>query len=138
MSGLSWTHQGEDIAELDLSDYVAFVYVIEHTETGKRYFGKKRLRKKIKRKPLKGKKRSRIAYLESDWRDYWGSNDLLLAEVEKLGSSAFTREILRFCKTLAESSYYEAKIQFEEDVLLHPDKFYNRWIACRLRSAHLK
>ena len=137
MTGLSWTYQGKRVSKLG-SDFVAFVYVIEHTASGKRYFGKKRLRKKIRRKPLKGKKRSRISYLESDWKDYWGSNEALQIEVREQGPGAFTRKIIRFCKTLSESSYYEAKVQFQEDVLLHPDRFYNQWISVRLRASHLK
>ena len=135
---MTWFYRGIDAEELDFSSYVAFVYCIEHDKTGKRYFGKKRLRKKVSRKPLKGKKRRRISYKESDWKDYWGSNEALQQEVEVQGAKAFTRTILRLCKTLSESSYYEAKIQFENDVLLHPDKYYNEWISCRLRSDHFK
>ena len=35
-------------------------------------------------------------------------------------------------------SYMEAKYQFEEDVLLKPNLYYNGWIMCRARRAHLK
>ena len=135
---MTWLYQGVDVEELDLTEYNSFVYCIEHNETGKKYFGKKRLRRKVRRKPLKGKKRSRISYKESDWRAYWGSNEVLQAEVIKQGPKAFTRTILRFCKTLSESSYYEAKEQFDNDVLFYPDKYYNEWISVRLRSSHFK
>jgi len=133
-----WMFKGRPVCENDLEGKTSFVYLIEHKKTGKSYIGKKRLSRKLKRKPLKGKKRNRISYVESDWRDYFGSNDVLQAEVAEQGPKAFTRTILRLCKSLSESSYYEAKIQFDEDVLLHPDKWYNSWISCRLRSSHFK
>jgi hypothetical protein len=135
---MTWLYKGKKVTEVDLVGYVAFTYVIQHKETGKRYFGKKRLRRKVKRKPLKGKKRVRVSYTESDWQTYYGSNEALQREVEEQGGQAFIRTILRLCKTLSESSYYEAKVQFEHDVLLHPDKFYNEWISCRLRSSHFR
>src|ERR1700761_4593871 len=133
----AWIYRGREVLDSDLEGHVAFVYCITRKSDGKRYYGKKRLLKKTTRKPLKGKKRKRVSYTPSDWRTYWGSNDVLNAEVEELGEGAFTREIIRFCKTLSESSYYEAKVQFEEDVLLYPDKFYNAWIAVKIHGGTL-
>jgi hypothetical protein len=135
---MTWLYNGRPVSDKDTDGFVAFVYVIEHTKTGRKYFGKKRLRKKVSKKPLKGKKRRRISYKESDWKDYWGSNEALQKEVAEQGPKSFTRTILRLCKTLSESSYYEAKIQFVEDVLLQPGKFYNEWISVRLRATHFK
>jgi len=40
------------------------------------------------------------------------------------------------CKTKGECSYYEAKKQFEYDVLLN-DEFYNEFIGCKIHSKHL-
>src|SRR6185369_1854176 len=133
-----WAYLGREPTEEDIGDHVAFVYVITRKSDGKRYFGKKRLQKKVTRKPLKGKKRKRVTYSESDWRDYWGSNDDLRAEIERDGAEGFTREILWFCKTLGESSYLEAKVQFDHDVLLYPEKFWNGWIAVKVSSSHVK
>lgn len=135
---MTWLYRGKKVTEDDLVGSVAFVYVIQHKKTGKRYFGKKRLRRKVKRKPLKGKKRARVSYIESDWQTYYGSNEALQREVQEQGGQAFTRTILRLCKTLSESSYFEAKIQFEHDVLFYPEKYYNRWVVCKLRSDHFK
>jgi Kyanoviridae NAD synthetase len=135
---MTWYYKGKPVTEEDVEGYVAFVYCIENTATGRLYLGKKRLRKKVSRKPLKGKKRRRISYKESDWRVYWGSNEVLQEEVKQLGPDIFTRTILRLCKTLSESSYYETKYQFEQDVLLRPKEFYNEWLAIRIRSSHLK
>ena len=40
-----------------------FIYEITNTINGKKYIGKKQMTRKIKRKPLKGKKRKRIDYI---------------------------------------------------------------------------
>lgn len=133
-----WLYKGKKVKNSDVSGFVAFVYVIENKSNGKKYFGKKRLTKKLSRKPLKGKKRKRVSYIESDWKEYWGSNETLQKEVTEVGESNFTRTILRLCRTLSESSYYEAKIQFEHDVLLNPEKYYNEWIMCKIRTSHLR
>lgn len=135
---MTWLYEGREVTEEDLEGKVAFVYCITHLDSGKRYVGKKRLKKKTTRKPLKGKKRRRITYADSDWRDYWGSNEPLQEAVKTEGPEKFKREILRLCTTLSESSYYETKYQFEWDVLLHPDQFWNEWIMCKIRSAHLR
>lgn len=132
-------YNGKKVTDSDVEGFVAFVYVIENIKTGRKYIGKKRLTKKISRKPLKGKKRKRVSYVESDWKDYWGSNETLLNDIQLAQDKKFfKRKILRLCKTISESSYYEAKIQFVEDVLLHPDKFYNEWIMVKIRSSHLR
>ena len=135
---MTWLYEGREATDADLEGSVAFVYEILHKASGKRYIGKKRLFVKKTRKPLKEKKRKRVSFVESDWRDYWGSSDKLLEDVKKYGEQAFTRTILRLCKTLAESSYYEAKAQFENDALLHPDKYWNDWISVRVRTSHLR
>lgn len=134
----AWTYQGREPTEEDLVDRVAFVYVITRKSDGKRYFGKKRLIKKVTRPPLRGKKRKRVSHVESDWKSYWGSNDDLRNEIERDGAEGFTREILWFCKTLGESSYLEAKVQFDHDVLLYPEKFWNGWITLKVSSSHVK
>jgi hypothetical protein len=57
--------------------------------------------------------------------------------VEESGSDAYKRVILRLCKTKGEMSYFEAKEQFEKDVLLS-DNYYNEFIGCKIHSKHLK
>lgn len=74
---------------------------------------------------------------ESDWRDYHGSNEELLEDVEAYGKENFERVILRLCKTKSEMSYFEAKEQFETDCLLKPDEYYNGWIMVRVRRNQL-
>lgn len=139
----NWLYNNEVITEIDPM-YVGFTYVITNTLDGRRYFGKKKSffsKTSIKTVKLKNgtKKKKKIKSLvPSDWDTYYGSSDELKADVEKLGAHNFQREILRFCTTLSELSYYEIKVQLEYDVLLCPDKFYNKWFSARCRSDHLK
>jgi hypothetical protein len=132
-----WTYNDLPVTDEMIEGKKAFVYIIENLTTGKKYVGKKRLQIKRSKKPLKGKKRRRITYAESDWRTYWGSNDLLNEHVKELGEEKFTRKILRLCTNLAESSYWEAHYQFQYGVLLSDD-WYNSWISVRVTENHLR
>lgn len=119
--------------EENLGEYVGFVYLIENLTNGKKYVGKKLLQF-TRTKTIKGKrKKTKIA---SDWLTYFGSNDTLKADVEMLGPENFKRTILRFCRTKGECSYYEAKYQFQWDVILSED-WYNSWITCKISRSHL-
>lgn len=130
-----WYYE-EKIVESDILDnYVGFVYIITNKQNNRRYIGKKLLRR-TKRKSIKGKIKK--FFIESDWRWYWGSNTELLDNIKETGYSNFYREILRFCKSKAECSYFEAKFQFENNVLLDSEKWYNSWISVRCRSSHLR
>jgi hypothetical protein len=120
-----------------LENYVGFVYRITELDTGKMYIGKKLFWSVRKLPPLKGQKRKRTVRKQSDWREYHGSSEELKRLVEQKGSDAYYREILRLCKTKGECSYYEAKLQFENDVLLRED-YYNEFIGCKIHSKHLK
>lgn len=121
-----WTYNGEA-----REDFFGFVYQITDTKTGKKYIGKKQRNKRIKRKPLKGKKRNRIDHIDSDWKIYTGSCNQLNEDIEKYGKEFFKFEILRFCNSKSELAYYEAKLQFEKDVLLD-EQYYNGIINCRI------
>ena len=138
----NWTYKGEIVTDID-SSYVGFIYVITNMLDGRKYYGKKKstFRKtSIKTVTLKNgtKKKKKIRTdVPSDWIDYYGSSEELKKDVEKLGKENFTREILRYCLSLSELSYYESKIQYATDCLLHPDQYYNCWISSRCRRDHL-
>lgn len=138
----TWTFENNPVETVD-EQYMGFVYLITQISTGKKYIGKKKLWfKKTSQKTVKlkngNKKVKKIRTLvPSDWPDYYGSSAELLKEVEKCGVDDFKREILRFCKTEPECSYYEARYQFEYDVLLKPNEYFNSWIMCRVRRNHL-
>ncbi len=118
-------------------DYQGFVYEITELRTGKKYIGKKNFWKP-KTLPKNSKRKRRIrTRVESDWRSYFGSSGVLNQLVEEQGDQNFKRVILKLCKTKGEMSYYEAKLQFENDVLLN-DEYYNEFIGCKIHAKHLK
>ena len=128
-----WVYEGKEFTSDDIGDYKAFVYLITNVVTGRKYIGKKRFTKVRTKPPLKGKVRKRKVKSESDWQSYYGSNEELKQEVKELGESSFKREILRLCDSLTEASYYEAKEQFDREVLL-TEEYYNSWIQVKVRS----
>ena len=128
-----WLHNGQVVDSEVLENYLGFVYLITNLTNNKKYIGKKLL-KRTKTKIVKGRKKRSL--VESDWKDYYGSNRELAEDVQKLGIHSFKREITRFCTKKGELSYYEAKSQFAEDVLLGSD-WYNGWISVKVQRSHL-
>lgn len=131
---MQWTYRGEPVEELP-QDCEAFVYLITNMQNGRMYIGKKLAKFKKTRPPLKGKKRKRRETIESDWRDYWGSSEHLIADVAELGTDSFTREILHYCATRGAASYLEAKEQFDREVLMS-DNYYNGIINVRVGGSN--
>ena len=132
---MQWTYQGKTVDDLP-EGIEGFVYLITNLTNNRKYIGKKLAKFKVTRPPRKGRKNKRRDTKESDWRDYWGSNDHLIADVEALGSSNFTREILHYCSSKAVLSYLEAKEQFDRRVL-ESDEYYNGIINVRVGSSKL-
>lgn len=116
-----WLYEDKQF-DIDTSnEYYGFVYLITNKIDGKKYIGRKYFtRAAIKQ--VKGKKKK--IRKESNWKEYWGSSSRLLEDIDRLGPENFTKEILRLCKTRGECNYWEAKIQFEHDVLTK-DEYYN-------------
>lgn len=139
---MTWYYQGQEVAVLP-EDCVGFVYVITNLATGRMYIGKKlakfaRTTYKIVKLKNGNKKRKKIRNkIDSDWQQYYGSSEELKQDVELLGAENFHREILYYCKSKSEMSYYEAKYQFDNDVLLNEDKWYNGWISVKVRKFKL-
>ena len=76
-------------------------------------------------KKVHGRKNRKHTVKDSDWKTYYGSCKALTADIELYGKDLFTREVLRICYNRFELTYYEAKYQFDLDVLLKPDQYYN-------------
>ncbi len=139
---MTWTYQGTVIEELP-EECVGYVYIITCIPTGRKYIGKKLAKfSKITYKTIKlkngTKKRKRIkGKIDSDWKEYWGSSPNLQADIEQLGKENFTREILYYCGSKAETSYVEAREQFERRVL-ESDDYYNGIINCRIHGSHIR
>ena len=111
--------------------------MITELDTDKKYIGKKFFWKP-KTLPITKKRKRRVkTRVESDWRKYYGSSKEVQQLLELKGSDNFKRVILRLCKTKGECSYFEAKYQFDNDVLLRDD-FYNEFIGCKIHSKHLE
>jgi hypothetical protein len=131
-----WIYEGNEFTSDMIDDNFGFVYEITDLDNGKKYIGKKWFWNTRKRPPLKGKTRKRIVRIESDWKDYFGSSDEVKSLVEESGRDRFDRKILRLCKTKGECTYFEAKLQFDNDVLLRDD-YYNEFIGCKIHSKHV-
>ena len=131
-----WLYEGQPFTSDMIGDYIGFVYQITNLDNEKKYIGKKWFWSTKKLPPLKGKKRKRTVVKESDWNKYYGSSEEVKLLVEQQGPETFKREILRLCSTKGECTYYEAKYQFDFDVLLRDD-YYNEFIGCKIHSKHL-
>jgi len=136
---MSWQYNSVlyEPTEEELSSLIGFVYCIEEKTTGKKYIGKKGFWRNKILPVTKSRKRRKHTLVESDWRTYHGSSALLKENVLLNGEDIYNRVILRLCKTKGEMSYFEAKEQFDRDVLLKDD-YYNEFIGCKIHSKHLK
>lgn len=137
----NWYYQGLPIQSLP-DDCVGFVYIITNLQTNRKYIGKKlakfaKTTYKMHTQKNGIKKRKRIrTQTESDWRDYYGSSNELLKDIESIGRGWFRREILYFCATKALCSYIEAREQFTRRVLESHD-YYNGQISVRVHGSHI-
>lgn len=109
------------------------IYVITNKTNNKKYIGKKQILSKRKKPPLKGKTRKRIVIVETDWKKYTSSSNNLNSDIQNQGIENFTFQIIRFCESKSEMAYFEAKEQFDREVLLK-DEYYNEIINLRLRK----
>lgn len=139
---MTWTYQGQVVEELP-EDCIGFVYNITNTVTGRQYIGKKLAKfskttyKTVKLKNGTKKKKKIRSKIDSDWQEYYGSSVELSKDIDTLGKDKFTREILYYCKSKSETSYIEAREQFDRKVL-ESDEYYNGHIQVRVHGSHIK
>ena len=137
---MKWKYKGREYKlpeDITPSDLYGFVYCITNRATNKKYIGKKFFWKAKTLPITKTRKRRKKLKVESDWKDYWGSNKHLQEDVNKCGKDMFYREILHLCKTKGECAYMETKEQFDREVLLN-ENYYNGIINCRIGSKSVK
>ena len=138
---MTWLFEGQVIDTLP-DDCIGFVYLITNTVSGRMYVGKKLAKfskttyKVVKQKNGIKKRKKIKSKIDSDWQTYYGSNDELKKDVETLGSDKFIREILHYCNSKAQTSYLEAKEQFDRKVLETTD-YYNGQISVRVHGSHI-
>ena len=128
---MSWLYENENFE--DPQDYWGFVYEIVDTANNRKYIGKKQFYFR-KTRMLKGKKKRIL--VDSDWKTYFGSNLELNEQVKLHGEEKFIRNIIKLCKSKSECTYWEAKFQFQYDVLLS-EEYYNGWISAKVTKNHL-
>jgi hypothetical protein len=106
---------------------VGFIYLIKNRTTGKIYIGKKSLysntNKKLTKKELAeqtgpGRKPTKkLVTKESNWKVYMGSSKELLADIKESGEDVYMRDILHFCYSKKQLTYYEINYQMKYNVL---------------------
>lgn len=139
---MTWYFENTIVEELP-EDCIGYVYIIINMVTGRKYIGKKLAKfskttyKTVKLKNGTKKRKKIRSKIDSDWQEYWGSSPNLQADIDTLGKENFSREILHYCKSKAETSYIEAREQFDRKVL-ESDDYYNGIISCRIHGSHIK
>jgi len=124
----NWLYEYVPLRDDFTTDDYGFIYKITNLETNKFYIGRKSFihnkKKKLTKKELteqpiaRGRKpATKIEQIDSGWREYWGSSKELLADVKLLGKDKFEREILKFCPTKKQLTFYEIQYQIQYSVL---------------------
>jgi hypothetical protein len=130
---MSWTYSGTPLEEVPYGA-VSFVYLITNSRTGRMYIGKKSFFFSKTKMVKKKKKRYKV---ESDWKDYYGSNEELLRDVEVFGRGIFLRQVLHLCASKSAATYLELCEQVDRRVL-ESDSYYNSWILARVRKSQIR
>ena len=140
-----WIYNGKEITSIDQfpDGAIGIIYRIDNLTNGKYYFGrktcisKKKKKLTIAEKKLEENKRKTFKYEVSEtsgWKTYKGSNKPLLADLAK--GDKFTKEIIQFCFSKAEMTFYETRAIICSTCLLSED-CYNDWVTCKVYKSHL-
>jgi hypothetical protein len=124
---MNWLYEYVPLRDDFTTDDYGFIYKITNLETNKFYIGRKSFvhnkKKKLTKKEIAeqtgpGRRSStKVEQVDSGWRKYWGSSKDLLADVKSLGEDKFEREILKFCPTKKQLTFYEIQYQISYSVL---------------------
>ena len=114
-----WLFNNKPFNTEDIGKSVGFVYVIISPNSNRSYIGRKNF---FSFRKMKGA--ARRSKSESNWKVYYGSNKVLLEEIEKNGRENYKRIILSLHSTKGDVNYEEVKQQFLQNVL-EEDKYYN-------------
>ena len=125
MLSQKWLYREQEI-ESPPDKMYGFAYVITD-DKGRIYIGKKafthRKKTKLSKKARAGtRKKIQIKNVDSGWQSYWGSCKPLLAYIaERGGTEGFKREIIKFCKTKQDLTFWETAFLFANEVLFRKD-----------------
>ena len=124
---MNWLYEYVPLQDDFTTNDYCFIYKITNLESNKFYIGKKAFfhnkKKKLTKKEIAEqtgpgrKSTTKVEQVDSGWRNYWGSSKELLADVKSLGEDKFEKEILRFCSTKKQLTYYEIHYQIQYAVL---------------------
>jgi hypothetical protein len=124
---MNWLYEYVPLQDNFTTNDYGFIYKITNLETNKFYIGKKSFvhnkKKKLTKKEIAEqtgpgrRSTTKVEQVDSGWRNYWGSSKELLADVKSLGKDKFEREILKFCPTKKQLTFYEIQYQIQHLVL---------------------
>jgi len=130
-----WLYNNKMFDSQLAEQFVGFVYLIRNMNTNKKYIGKKRF-KKVKYFQKNKKKKRRM--IESNWKIYTGSNNVLNEDIAKQTTNLLLKkEILHLCTSLGWMSYFET-LEILKRNALQRDDYYNEWCSCKIHRKHLK
>lgn len=132
-----WLYNDASFDSENIQDYFGFCYLLTNIKTGRKYVGRKYF---LSNRKNPKKKRSRIIK-ESDWKEYYGSCDEIIKDIEK--GETFKREILSLHKTKGLVNFNEVRWQFHYEVLTKINEkgeplFYNSQILNRYYAKNIR
>jgi hypothetical protein len=134
MNFKEWIYNNNIINSEEIEpNMIGFIYIITNTVNNKKYIGRKLLTM-AGYKTIKGKKKK--IRKESNWKTYYGSCKELTEDINNSDKKFFKREILLFCNSVAQLNYYEAKLQFINEVV-ETDNWYNANIVARVYKKNI-
>jgi hypothetical protein len=142
---INWTFGRKEITSIEQfpKGAIGIIYRIDNLSNGKYYFGrktcisKKKKKLTIAEKKLEENKRKTFKYEVSEtsgWKTYKGSNKPLLSDIAK--GDKYKKEIIQFCFSKAEMTFYETRAIACTDCMLTED-CYNDWFSSKVYKSHL-
>ena len=98
---------GLELTDELLTEYLGFIYKVTLPD-GAYYYGRKQFWTPISRPPLKGKKRKRLSWAETDWRFYTTSSNEINKNISNDGNRCIRFEILAVFTSKSAIRYAEA------------------------------